>query len=409
MRLVPEALSIMVTGMNALLLPSRSWTGPATRRRFLGSLAGFSLAGLAVVRGVRAGEPGARERFVPLFNGRDLTGWVPVNVAPNTFTVRDGMIVSTGVPTGVMRTVRQYSNFILELDWKHIHKDGNAGLFVYSEPISAPGVPFAKAIEVQILDGDSPEGIWTGQGDVFAIHGAHMVPDRPHPRGWERCLPDERRAHPAGEWNHYRVESRDGRLTLAVNGRVVSGASQCNPRQGYICLESEGSECHFKNIRIMELPSSKVPVKERASKDVGFKSLYTGIDLAGWKAEKGHEGHWVAKDWTLSCDGQGTRELWRQGKWHDFELICDWRMEKTGGLAGILFRGDPASEVLLARDSADWHRTVVRVVGKKLRVETHGKTTATLQRDLAKSSSGPVGLKHHGAPVEFASLYIRKL
>ena len=37
----------------------------------------------------------------PLFNGKDLTGWVPVQVAPNTFTVRDGIIVSTGVPTAL--------------------------------------------------------------------------------------------------------------------------------------------------------------------------------------------------------------------------------------------------------------------------------------------------------------------
>jgi hypothetical protein len=54
--------------------------------------------------------------FVPLFNGKDLTGWVPVNVAPDTFTVRDGMVVISGVPTGYMRTARMYENFVLECD-----------------------------------------------------------------------------------------------------------------------------------------------------------------------------------------------------------------------------------------------------------------------------------------------------
>ena len=44
----------------------------------------------------RAGE---EEQFTRLFNGENLDGWVIVNVAPDTFTVRDGMIVSTGVPT----------------------------------------------------------------------------------------------------------------------------------------------------------------------------------------------------------------------------------------------------------------------------------------------------------------------
>ncbi|HEV7221250.1 MAG TPA: DUF1080 domain-containing protein, partial [Pirellulales bacterium] len=207
--------------------------------------------------------------WTPLFNGRDLTGWVNVNCAPKTFTVRDEMIVSTGVPTGVLRTEKQYENFILELEWKHLHPKGNAGLFVWSDPITAPGVPFCRAIEVQILDGLNTEN-YTSHGDVFAIHGAAMQPDRPHPGGWERCLPSERRAKPAGEWNHYRVECRDGALKLAVNGKVVSGGSRCSPRKGYLCLESEGSECHFRNLRIQELPSTNPKPEEIADEDQGF-------------------------------------------------------------------------------------------------------------------------------------------
>src|SRR5213083_223064 len=131
----------------------------------------------------------AEGQFVPLFNGKDLSGWVNVNCAPGTFSIRNGMIVSTGVPTGVMRTEKMYENSILELDWKHLRRGGNAGLFVYSDALTAPGVPFTRAIEVQILDGNSPDGVWTGHGDVFAIHGARFVPDRPHPKGWMRCLP----------------------------------------------------------------------------------------------------------------------------------------------------------------------------------------------------------------------------
>jgi hypothetical protein len=72
---------------------------------------------------------GAPSAFVSLFNGKDLSGWVNVNCAPNTFSVRDGIIVSTGVPTGVMRTDRQYENFELELEWRHMKAGGNAGCF----------------------------------------------------------------------------------------------------------------------------------------------------------------------------------------------------------------------------------------------------------------------------------------
>src|SRR5439155_16153243 len=90
----------------------------------------------------------AAEDWTPLFNGRAFTGWTNVNCAPSTFSVRDGIIVSTGVPTGVLRTTRQYENFILELEWKHMKAGGNAGCFVWSGALPICGEPFTKAIEL---------------------------------------------------------------------------------------------------------------------------------------------------------------------------------------------------------------------------------------------------------------------
>src|SRR5215204_2300810 len=106
--------------------------------------------------------------FVPMFNGTDLSGWVNVNCAPGTFTVRDGIIVSTGVPTGVLRTEKMYENFILELEYKHVKAGGNAGLFVWSDALTARGQPFTRAIEVQILDGRNTDS-YTSHGDIFSI------------------------------------------------------------------------------------------------------------------------------------------------------------------------------------------------------------------------------------------------
>ena len=269
----------------------------------------------------------ADDRFTSLFNGKDLSGWVNVNCAPKTFTVRDGMIHCTGVPTGVMRSEKQYENFILELEWRHMKPKGNAGLFVWSHPLTAPGTPFAKSIEVQILDGRNTEN-YTSHGDVFAIHGATLKPDRPHPAGYMRCLPSERRCKPAGQWNHYRVTCNDGVLKLAVNGKEVSGGSQCSPRKGYLCLESEGSEVHFRNIRIQELPSTNPKPEEIAPKADGFKPLYTGIDLSGWKQDPGHEGHWQPQNWRLNYDGKSEakeKHLWTEEEFGDFVLVCDWR------------------------------------------------------------------------------------
>ena len=47
--------------------------------------------------------------FRDLFNGKDLTGWVDVNTSKETWTVRDGLLVCSGQPIGVMRSEKQYS------------------------------------------------------------------------------------------------------------------------------------------------------------------------------------------------------------------------------------------------------------------------------------------------------------
>ena len=268
------------------------------------------------------------EGFRSLFNGKDLTGWDQVNCAKETFTVRDGLIFSTGMPSGFLRSDRHYENFILELQWRHLKPRGNAGLFVWSDPLPAPGSPFTRCIEVQILDGRNTEN-YTSHGDVFGIQGATMKPDRPHPGGWMRCLPSERRCRPTGEWNHYRIECRDGVIKLAVNGKVVSGARECNPRKGYVCLESEGSPVEFRNIRIKELPTTGAPSEETAELDQGFRLLYSGLDLRGWKRPKGHEDHWRPKGHILSYDGKSEaddKHLWTEESFGDFVLRVDWRL-----------------------------------------------------------------------------------
>lgn len=205
-------------------------------------------------------------------------------------------------------------------------KGGNAGLFIHSDALTALGKPFSRSTECQILDGN--------EGDMFAIHGATLTPDNPKPsKGGMRAYPKEKRMNPTGEWNHYRVESRDGILTLSVNGEVVTRSFHLNPRKGYICLESEGSEIHFRNIRIHELPSSNPPPELTAKLDEGFTSLYNGLDLKGWKQVPGNVNHWQAKDWTLEYDGKSEAEgedkhLWTEKEYRNFVLIVDWRLPR---------------------------------------------------------------------------------
>ena len=64
----------------------------------------------------------------------------------------------------------------------------------------------------------------------------------------------ENRCRPKGEWNYYDVVCVAGTVQLSVNGKFVNSIRNASIRKGYICLESEGAEIHFRNVKIMELP-----------------------------------------------------------------------------------------------------------------------------------------------------------
>lgn len=191
----------------------------------------------------------------PLFNGENLAGWEDVNTSPETWRVEDSLLICTGLPIGVMRTDRQYENFILDIEWRHMEAGGNSGVFVWSEGTPFPEKRLTKAIEVQMLELE-----WAEQhqrtdayvhGELFPTMDLTAVPD--NPRG-KRSKSIEKRCKGKGEWNHYVVVCVDGTVKLSVNGKFVNGLSKSGRKKGYICLEAEGAEIHFRNIRIMELP-----------------------------------------------------------------------------------------------------------------------------------------------------------
>jgi 3-keto-disaccharide hydrolase len=392
--------------------------------------------------------------FVPLFNGKDLTGWVNVNCAPDTFTVKDGEIVTTGKPTGYLRTDRQYENFIAEFDWMHVPPKpgavGNSGFFVWADPIPAVGTGYTRGIEVQVLvnltyKNKKGEVTATSQGDLFSIWGAHCTPDRPHPEGRERCLPSGEYCKGENEWNHYCVEANDGRITLAVNGHEVSGVSKCNPRKGYLALESEGSECHFKNLKIKELPSTNPKPEEVADEAQGHKPLYTGLDLSGWKADDEAKKHWQPKDTVLHYDGKDDEKgqiLWTAKEYADCELIVDWRLpdkSQKKGMWELLPHGSKGVRIEVNGPKEDtervyfygglngsqpwdcayrtakkpigeWNRLEVRVKGEELVVRNYkqgDRESFDVPEGLA--AKGPIGLRSDGAPVEFANIMVREL
>jgi len=187
--------------------------------------------------------------------------WINVNTAGDTWTKQKGILICSGKPIGVMRSEKQYENFILHIEWMHMEPGGNSGVFVWSEANPAEESRLPDGVEVQMLeldwinlntrDGVVPPVAYV-HGELFGVGGVKTIPD--NPRG-TRSKSVENRCLGRGNWNIYDVVCIDGVIKLSVNGKFVNGISQSTQRKGYICLESEGGEIHFRNIKIIELPA----------------------------------------------------------------------------------------------------------------------------------------------------------
>lgn len=206
-----------------------------------------------------------------LFNGKNLKGWVNVNTDPDTWSVKKGILICKGKPIGVMRTDRQYENFVLHIEWMHIEPGGNSGTFAWSNANPNPKSRLPNGVEVQMLEldwvklntreGQPPPPEAYVQGELFGVGGVTTVPD--NPRG-TRSKSIEHLCKPRGQWNTYDVVAVDGVIKLAVNGKFVNGISKSTQKKGYLCLESEGAEIHFRNIKIMELPPGVTSAEQSA-------------------------------------------------------------------------------------------------------------------------------------------------
>lgn len=203
-------------------------------------------------------------------------GWVTlvesdfelVNLDEDTWTWDGTTAKCTGLPIGVERTKRQFTNFELVAHWRHLRSGGNSGFFIWASPAGMKGLKPNdlpnSGIEVQILDlgyhelyekRSGKKGDWfSTHGDIFAVGNSKLKPFPPLSPNGRRSFPREEHSRPSPEWNHYYVRAINGEVRLWVNGKEVSGGNQAQPATGHICLESEGSPIEFKNIRIRELP-----------------------------------------------------------------------------------------------------------------------------------------------------------
>ncbi len=350
----------------------------------------------------------AEEGFRPMFNGKDLSGWVLTNTPAETWRFEEDRLVCSGKPIGEIRTAKMYQNFVMELEWRHMVPRGNAGIFVWADDITSRGVPFHRGIEVQVLENAYGNNrSHTTHGDIFPIHGATMTPI--NGRGGRRAFPTESRSNPSPQWNHYRIECRDGEISLAVNGKVVTRGTDCVPRKGYICLESEGGVVHYRNVRIRELPDTKVAPEHVAIANRGYRSIYNGLNLDQWTARE--DADWKSKDWVLAYQGSPgkTGKLSSTETFQDAGLVVDVRLKE--GESNVVIQAGASFQVDLQDKSIAGHLEKVGRWNRIEAVDRDGKQWLEINGNRLEietssfHSAGSLTLKPTG-PVDFANLYV---
>ena len=206
-----------------------------------------------------------------------------------------------------------------------------------------------------------------------------------------------------------------------MNGKVVTQGTDCSPRKGYICLESEGGIVHYRNVKIKELPDTPIAAEHVAIANRDYRCLYSGVDFAGWKIPKEAAANWHSNDWVFSCDGKAssdTAAIETVSEFGDFGFVFDVRLEETSGVTRILLRGFQAAEIAI--DPADptlkkllsggrgWTRFEGELRDGTLTVSANDKPFINGRQLTNIPKNGPLKIIPDG-PVEFANVYVRKL
>ena len=188
------------------------------------------MAFLSVAGSLLAAEEPGNEQWESLFNGKDLNGWVPMyHVA---FTVTNGNLrLVTGM--GWLRTQKEYSDFILEAEWRALVPEYDSGLFIRA---GLEGNPW-------------PKGAWQINLNGGALGG--LV------KGFKTIVPAETPRMPLNKWVKFRIEVRGRRVTLDVDGERAWEYDKLDAERGYIGIQAEDRAFDFRNIRVQELPSGK--------------------------------------------------------------------------------------------------------------------------------------------------------
>ncbi len=174
---------------------------------------------------------------VELFNGTDLTGWVPYG--DGLFYVEEGAIVVESGPRagyGYLATRQYHDDFDVTFEFNEV-SDGNSGFF-FRSVVFPPATVNGWQVEI------APPGMWSG--GIYESYG----------RGW--LEPRPREEHLTEGWNKMRVRVVGGTVTVWLNDAEVTNITDeaFARRQGRIALQIHdggGIKVMFRNFKLIDL------------------------------------------------------------------------------------------------------------------------------------------------------------
>ena len=184
----------------------------------------------------------AEEGFVPLFNGKDLTGW---EGNAKLWIVEDGMLIgrSSGIRhNDFLATTKTFGDFVLRFQVRLVNGKGNSGVQFRSKRVP-------NSHEVSGYQADVGQGWW---GTLYDEARRNRPVAKPKPADLKKAV------KPKG-WNDYEVKAVGPRITLTINGVELVDYTEKDDkiaRTGIIApqVHSGGAlEVQFRNIRIKEI------------------------------------------------------------------------------------------------------------------------------------------------------------
>jgi hypothetical protein len=203
-----------------------------------------------------AQDPKSEEGFTPLFNGKDLSGWIygrrgnGENKSGVGYQVADGVVFCTVKDGGNLYTEKEYGDFVLRFEFK-LGDNANNGIGIRA-PLE--GDAAYVGMKIQVLD-DS--------GSQYK----YLRPEQYHGSIYDCVAAKRGHQKPVGEWNVEEITAKGRQVTVILNGVVIVDANlddikdeaklKKHPglanKKGHIGFLGLGARVEFRNLRIKEL------------------------------------------------------------------------------------------------------------------------------------------------------------